>query len=90
MPDWIREIDDSCLKAVVVEALIARLSAIDNGAEDHEACNSALRSGDATMDSIRFGRVKGEEACKKAATAVRKYNTASECVVPTATAKRRR
>lgn len=88
LPEWIEEIHNQCLKEVVVEALYARSDAVRGGAEKHKPCASVLKSADTTMDSIRFGRVSGDTACKKAATAVRKYNTAGECAHPTASTRR--
>jgi hypothetical protein len=90
VPEWISGIEDACLREVIMEALVARFTAVQGGAELHAPCASALRSADSTMDQIRFGKYKGTPACRKAATAVRKYNTASECAHPTATRRSRK
>jgi len=86
VPGWVDafEAEDECLHAVLIEALVARHSAVLKGAERFDACKSALASADATLDAIHYGRIKGVQAWRKAAVAVRKYNTAHECVSPTA------
>lgn len=83
-PAWAEAIEDPCLRDVVLEAFVARRAAVLAGADRHRACRAALTSGDATMDQIRYGRYEGKSACRKAATAVRKYDTARECAKPTA------
>jgi hypothetical protein len=85
MPTWVDRLDDRCLETAVVEALVARRSAIRQGAErSGPACRAALRAGDATLERIADGSIKGELAWKRAADALRKYTTAAECAMPTA------
>jgi hypothetical protein len=65
---WVNDLDDACLYEVVVEALTARVSAERRGGNP-----SAIAAGDVALDLIRTGRVHGDQACKKAAVALRKY-----------------
>ena len=83
-PDWVEQLADPCLWETVREALVARGSAVKAGAERHASCRAALRAADQTLDAIADGRVIGQVACRKAAVAIRKYNTAAECAAPTA------
>ncbi len=87
LEDWVRAIadKDACLYGILREALVARSTAIEDGAWHYEACAAVVKAADDTMDSIRFEHVKGRAAWKAATTALRKYTTAMECVVPTAT-----
>lgn len=89
-PEWVDAIEDECLWEIVMEAYVARLSATRRGADDDPSCDAVLRSGDTTMQMIRDGRIRGREECRKAASAVRKYNTAAECARPTASRTRHR
>jgi hypothetical protein len=75
---WVEAIEDTCLQAVVVEALIARKTAVTAHGDP-----KIIESGDKTLDSIEFGRITGAAACKKAATAVRKFDEAYMSVQPT-------
>lgn len=68
---WAGELDDACLFEVVLEAVMARASAIR-----HAGNARAIAAGDAVLEGIKSGRVTGSRACKKAAVAVRKYNRA--------------
>ena len=83
-PLWVERIGSECLQTTVKEALHARDAAVDGGAERHTACARVLRAADATLDQIEFDRVTGRLACRKAADALRKFNTAAECAHPTA------
>lgn len=83
-PAWVERLEDSCLQQTVIEALVARWTAIKNGAEHHRACKAALVSGKTILENIATGRVTGELACKRAADALRKFTTAVECAHPTA------
>lgn len=85
VPAWVDALKDECLKTTVIEALVARKYATDHGAEDNRNCAAALRSADVTLDNIESGKLSGKPAWKKAADALRKYNTAGECAYPTAT-----
>jgi hypothetical protein len=88
VPDWVDAIDNLCLRHIIVEGLVARRVALDHGALDHPKCRAVLEGADKTLDRIADGRVVGDIACKKASDALRKYNTACECMHPTATARR--
>lgn len=90
IPEWAFELEDHCLREVVFEAYVARATAVFDGALKYAACSAAFDSADAVMDQIRLGRYRGAAACRKAAAAVRKYNTALECASPTATHYSRR
>jgi len=83
-PNWVEALEDPCLLASVKEALVAREFALDNGAKQHKACRAVLRAADTTLEQVEFGLVKGKDACRKAASAIRKFNTAGECSRPTA------
>ena len=85
-PDWVREIDDPCLSETLREALVARFQAVRAGAMARRGTQEALAAGDATMAQIEYGRVRGQIACRKAATALRKYTQALSDAEP---AKRR-
>lgn len=84
LPDWVERIDDPCLVETITEALVARRLAERLGAPDQRPCRSVFAAGDKTLDAIADGRVRGQVACRKAAVALRKFNTALECVRPTA------
>ena len=88
VPEWVEELADVCLQTTVEEALWARHYAVRWGALEHKSCRAALASADATLQRIADRRVIGNSACKKAADALRKYNTAAECAHPTARAAR--
>lgn len=81
VPDWVKRISDPCLANIVTEALVARNAAVIGGAEGHKECRAVLRSADQTLDAVEAGH---GDACRKASTALRKYNTAAECAHPTA------
>jgi hypothetical protein len=83
-PEWVESITDACLSGAVKEALKARDTAIESGALKDPGCRGALRSADTSLEQIQFGRVRDAVACRKAATAMRKYAVAGECAVPTA------
>jgi len=74
---------DTCLQNVVDEALVTRRAALRAGALDHPACAADVRAGDATLAHVRTGEIAGSFACKRAADALRSYNTAGECAKPT-------
>jgi hypothetical protein len=82
MPDWVRNLDD-CLQEEVREAIDARSWAIDRGAEKHSSAAKLLRIGDEILARIEDGRLRGSVACRKAAVATRKFNTAGEHAKPT-------
>jgi hypothetical protein len=83
-PEWVQSIEDPRLSATVREALFAGDTAVEAGAKKYKNCQRALRSAEQTLDQIRFGRVTGKAACRKAADAIRKFTTAAECAEPTA------
>lgn len=79
LPKWVQElVDDRCLYTTVVEALVARQYAIDWGAREYKTEAKIFRAADNTLQMIADGRVYGEMACRKAADALRKFNTAGE------------
>lgn len=65
---WVDELDDLCLYEVVLQALTARVSAMR-----HNGDARIIAAGDAALDAVSSGRVTGDQACKKAAVALRKY-----------------
>lgn len=99
LPSWVRDVKDVCLQKVLVEAIVARDSAISSGAERYVTTRKILDSGDATMEQVQFGRYVGADACKRVADALRKYmealsiaaaNTESSCDTPRGRRARRR
>lgn len=88
-PAWSEDLPDTCLRKVVRQAVIARSDAVDNGALKHKSCRAVFESADKTLDQIEFHRITGDIACTKAATALRKFNTAAECGHPTGSTLRR-
>jgi len=76
--DWIDGLGNECLSEMLVEALVARRSAIRAGALAHRATKSIIESGDATLEQIKYGRYRGTPACKRAATIIRKYTEAMD------------
>lgn len=86
MPAWVIAIDNDCLREVVREAVDAQSWAIDRGAELHPSAAKILRIGDEILGRIESGQLKGDTACRKAAVALRKFNTAGEHAKPTANA----
>jgi hypothetical protein len=90
IPSWVDGLGDECLRDTVLEALIAKHDADKAGVDpraDKDPCASAYRSGEETLAQIKHGRYDERQACRRAATAVRKYNTARECALPTARRK---
>jgi hypothetical protein len=90
VPEWVDGLRDRGLRAVVAEALFARAFAIRHGAREHAKGVAALTSADTALDQIADGRVTGDLACRKAAGALRKYNTAAECAASTAIRRARK
>ena len=86
MPSWVNAIDNQCLQEVVREAVDAQSWAIDRGAANHPSAAKLLRIGDDILLRIEDGRLSGDLACKKAAVALRKFNTAGEHALSTASA----
>lgn len=84
VPEWVRQIDNACLQEEVREAIDARSWAIDRGAQRHPSGAKLLRIGDDILARIEDGRLDGIAACRKAAVAVRKFNTAGEHALSTA------
>lgn len=78
VPRWIDELDDRCLYEVAIEAWVARRSAVRAGADKDDRARRILAAADQTMDQVASGRVTGQRACRLAATATRKYNSALE------------
>jgi hypothetical protein len=76
MPEWVLQLDD-CLQEEVREAIDAKSWAIDRGADKHPSGAKLLRIGDKILDQIENG-LRGARACRKAAVACRKFNTAGE------------
>jgi hypothetical protein len=68
---WVRELDGSCLRKIVEEALIARDDAMRAGGEP-----GVIRSGTKTLEQIEMGRYVGDVACQKATVALRKFDEA--------------
>ena len=84
-PEWVENTPDACLSEALKEALLARNSAIGSGVlKSGKACKASFESAENTIEQIEFGRVHGSVACRKAATAMRKYTVAAECAEPTA------
>lgn len=83
--DWINSVQDMCLFDTLAEAHAARASAEHHGALQRRVCARSFKSGDATLEQIKRAVQRGQESsalCRKAAAALRRYNTAGECVVP--------
>lgn len=83
-PAWVERLADPCLHTTIIEALVARQAAMAQGAPTHRPCRNVFEAAERTLDQIGLGRVTGKEACRKAADALRKYNTAAECAHPSA------
>jgi hypothetical protein len=66
-----------------MEALYTKDHALRIGAESNLACRRAIAAADATLLQVELGIVTGAAACKKAAVAVHKYNSAAEGVCST-------
>lgn len=90
LPEWIvaTQGEDPSLFTALYEAWWARDFAIRQGADRRGACKASFDAAEATLDQIKFGRVTGERAWKKAAVALRKYTNAADCVRPTKRAAR--
>ena len=84
MPAWLQHIENDCLREELREAIDARSWAIDRGAEHHSSASKLLRIGDDILERIEDGRLQGATACRKAAVATRKFNTAGEHAASTA------
>jgi hypothetical protein len=83
IPDWVGQIEDDCLASLMMEVLVARHKAIEDGANHKLACRGHFRSAEATLEQLQYGRLKGRDAWKKASDALRKYSVARECAHPT-------
>jgi hypothetical protein len=83
MPEWVLKLDD-CLQNEVREAIDAKSWAIDRGADKHPSGAKLLRVGDDILARIEDGRLRGAEACRRAAVACRKFNSAGEHAKSTA------
>jgi hypothetical protein len=68
---WVEGLDSDCLRATVTEALLAYETAVRAGGDE-----KIIESGEKTLEAIEFHRVEGETACKRAATAIRKFDQA--------------
>jgi hypothetical protein len=68
---WVEGLDSDCLRATVTEALLARDTAVRANGDA-----KIIVSGEKTLEAIEFHRVEGETACKRAATAIRKFDQA--------------
>lgn len=78
VPEWVHAIENACLYEEVREAINARSWAIDRGAKLHSSGAKLLRIGDDILARIEDGRLRDKDACRKAAVAIRKFNTAGE------------
>jgi hypothetical protein len=78
---WVERLDNSCLREMVTEALIARKAAVT--ARGNAA---VIASGDKTLERIEFGKDTGDVACRKASVAIRRFD---EAYMATRTAGRR-
>jgi len=72
---WIEDLDSECLRKVVVEALLARESAVHADGDP-----GLIKSGTKTLEALRYGKYKGDVACQKASTALRKFSRAQMVV----------
>lgn len=68
---WVEGIKDTCLQAFVLEALVARRSAVKANGDA-----ALIAAGDKTLEAIEFGRASGDVACRKAAYSIRKFDEA--------------
>jgi hypothetical protein len=75
LPAWIGRLDDPCLRDVAVQALVARQLAVKAGALRDKKASKIVQSADETLRHA----VERDDglACKRAATAVRKYVVAT-------------
>jgi hypothetical protein len=78
MPEWAYGLENTCLQEEVREAIDARSWALDRGADKHPSGAKLLRVGDKILHEIEHRIVRGDKACRKAAQATRKFNTAGE------------
>ena len=85
LPEWITELSvgDSCLLDVLTEAWVAaqhaRLAVRDRGDAAPHMCMGELESAEVILENIRTGQVRPLMLAKKAAQAVRKFDTARQC-----------
>jgi hypothetical protein len=77
-PAWVDAIEDRCLEEVVREALSAKSWAVSKGALDNPKALDLIRRADEGVEAIERGDAKGHAACRRAASAARKYNSAGE------------
>jgi hypothetical protein len=68
---WVSELDSQCLREMVVEALLARISAVRADGDP-----GLIASGTKTIEGIQYGRYSGDDACQKASVALRKFSRA--------------
>lgn len=79
IPEWVLDLENECLKEMIIEALYTRDKAIRFGAFDRKKTRAVLLSGDATLEQISFGKYISEKAaCNKASVAMRKYASVYE------------
>ena len=75
--------EDPSLAEPLLYALLARARAVHYGGfdEDFSESATAIRCGDASLEQIEEGYVKGEHAHKEAAVALAEYETAADCAL---------
>ena len=81
VPEWVEELENECLREILIESLFTRAKAIRFGAWSIRRVRNVILSADATVEQIRMGRYRKEsDACNKATTTMRKYASAYEHV----------
>jgi hypothetical protein len=68
---WIDALDDRCLREIVIQALESR-----RVADETNGNKRLIASGDASLEQIEYGRLKGQKAWRAATSALRHFDQA--------------
>lgn len=85
LPEWIYDLsgDDQCLLDILTEAWVAGLKArgaiLQRGNDAPHTCVEELKNAEGLLDALRDGRTPSWQLARKAAQAVRKFDTVQQC-----------
>ena len=68
---WIDALEDRCLREIVIQAFESRRVAIET-----QSSPKLVRAGDATMEQVEYGKLKGQKAWQAATSALRHFDEA--------------
>lgn len=79
MPDWVHAVrrKDACLHGILVEAYVAKMHALEEGARNYRDTRKVYDVAEAALQAIAQKQVEGRGAWKAATDAVRKFTDAA-------------